>query len=372
MKNVFYFTNIFPHYRKTIWSLLLNENNYNFEIFYSNKPTWGIKSTNLEELNFEMSKIHILKNYFLFGRIIWQSTVLKTLFSKNYEIVFFTGEMSIISTWIGALVCRMFKKKVVFWGHGIYGNEGRIKKFFRILFLKLPHTNLVYENRAKQLLIKEGIRSNKIKVIYNSLDYDLQLKLFQNLESKPQSEGNHFNNKLPIVIFVGRLSKTKKINLLIESIAMVNSKSPKVNMLIVGDGPEKSRLELIAKNDLSDNNYKFLGAIYDETELSKLFYYSKVCISPGNIGLTGIHSLSYGTPVGSHNNFFNQMPEVEVIDDKKNGFLFEEDNIIELSKKITSWINKNNNKNEIRNIIDLKYNPHFQKSIFDSLIIDND
>jgi len=143
-------------------------------------------------------------------------------------------------------------------------------------------------------------------------------------------------------------------------------------MLIVGDGPEKSRLELIAKNDLSDNNFKFLGAIYDEIELSKLFYYSKVCISPGNIGLTGIHSLSYGTPVGSHNNFFNQMPEVEVIDDKKNGFLFEEDNIIELSKKITSWINKNNNKNEIRNIIDLKYNPHFQKSIFDSLIIDND
>ena len=45
------------------------------------------------------------------------------------------------------------------------------------------------------------------------MDYDLQLKLFKNLESKPQSEGNYFNNKLPIVIFVGRLSKTKKINL---------------------------------------------------------------------------------------------------------------------------------------------------------------
>tara|TARA_Y100000741_G_C18257179_1_gene559404 strand:- start:1695 stop:2798 length:1104 start_codon:yes stop_codon:yes gene_type:complete len=367
LKKAIYFTNIFPHYRKLIWSLLLNEKKYSFEIFYSKKTTWGIES-----LNIENTKAHILKNYFIFNRIFWQTKVLRTLIFKKYDIVFFIGEMSILSTWVGAIICRVFRKKVIFWGHGLYGNENRIKKFFRILFLKLAHINLVYEKRAKKLLIEEGLKKNKIKVVYNSLDYDLQLRLFQNLEQKPKSKINYFNNNLPVVVFVGRLSKIKQIEILIKATEITNSKHPRINLLIVGDGPEKSKLEVLAKNRLINHNYKFLGAIYDENQLSKIFYHSKICISPGNIGLTGIHSLSYGTPVGSHNNFNYQMPEVEAIEYEVNGFLFKQGDVVDLSNSIINWINKSVKKSEVRKVIDLKYNPYIQKRVFDELIINND
>ena len=60
-------------------------------------------------------------------------------------------------------------------------------------------------------------------------------------------------------------------------------------------------------------------------------------MSIGNIGLTAIHSLSFGTPVASHDNFENQMPEVEAIIDGENGFLFEENNSNDLIDKIEQW-----------------------------------
>ena len=372
MKKVFFFTNIFPHYRKIIWSLLLNEKRYSFEIFYSSKRTWGIQSYNPKEYNFPDLKLHNLKNYFLFDKLFWQTKVLKVLFFKKYEIVIFTGEMSVLSTWIGAVMCRIFKKKVIFWGHGIYGNEGVIKRFFRVLFLKLADINLVYENRAKKLLINQGFKKDNIKVVYNSLDYDFQLELFKNLESETQTRINYFKNTLPVVIFVGRLSRVKQINTLIRSVALINSKSPKVNLLIVGNGPEKQKLESLARKEIIFENYRFLDAIYDEIILSKLFYKASICVSPGNIGLTGIHSLSYGTPIGSHNNYINQMPEVDAIIDGENGFLFKEGDEKDLSNKIIYWLNKSFNRSDIRKIIDQKYNPYFQKTVFDKLIISDD
>ena len=35
--------------------------------------------------------------------------------------------------------------------------------------------------------------------------------------------------------------------------------------------------------------------------ISKYLYYADICVSPGNVGLTAIHSLTYGTPVNSQN-----------------------------------------------------------------------
>ncbi len=369
MIKINYFTNIFPHYRRPIWELLVNENKYNFNIFYSDKQLNGIKSISNKSL--ELKNSYLIKNYFLFGRLIWQSGVLGKIIKSNFEIVIFLGEMNILSTWIGAIISKLLNKKVFFWGHGLYGNENIIKKYIRIKFLKLADTNILYENRSMNLMLNSGFKKNQMKVIFNSLDYDLQLKLFNELESNFQNIESPFQNNLKTVIFVGQLTKKKKIKLLIESLNIINLKKPKLNLLIIGDGPEKHRLQEHTEKYLSSKNFKFLGPIYEESLLSKYFYTSSLTISPGNIGLTAIHSLSYGTPVVSHNNLDNQMPEVESIIEGENGFLFNEDDKDDLVYKILNWISKKEpNKRDVRKIIDEKYNQYFQKKIMDELILD--
>ena len=134
MKKVLYFNNIYPLYRKPIWELLLNEDRYNFNIYYSKQDLNGIKSFNPLPEYKNIKKISHLKNYFFGGTLIWQSKVVKDLIFENFQVAIFMGDMTVISTWIGSLICKLRKKKVFFWGHGLYGNESSLKKFFRVLF----------------------------------------------------------------------------------------------------------------------------------------------------------------------------------------------------------------------------------------------
>ena len=111
---------------------------------------------------------------------------------------------------------------------------------------------------------------------------------------------------------------------------------------------------------------QFYGKSYNTEEIGQLIYNSDLCVSPGNIGLTAIHCLSYGTPVASHSNYKNQMPEVEAIIDGENGFLFEENDHVDLANKINLWFSKKHklDKDEIRKIVVEKYNPDNQLAIF--------
>ena len=237
------------------------------------------------------------------------------------------------------------------------------------MFLRLADINILYENRSKKLLIESGFDKKTLEVIYNSLDYDNQLKLFKKLDKKKNSN-QLFKKKMPIIVFIGRLTKNKKIDILIKSIGIINKNIPKVNLLVIGDGPQKKNLELLSIKTLKKSNYLFYGELYNEKKIAELLYKSSICISPGNIGLAAIHSLTYGTPVASHKNLNFQMPEVESIIEGENGFLFKEDDINDLSNKIIFWIkNKKTNKKSIRKIIDDKYNPYFQKKILDKLIL---
>ena len=60
------------------------------------------------------------------------------------------------------------------------------------------------------------------------------------------------------------------------------------------------------------------------------------------------------------------MPEVEAIIDGENGFLFQENDIIDMANKIVLWFSNNPkvNKEIVRKIITEKYNPDNQLSIF--------
>ena len=357
MKKVFYLTNIFPLYRESIWELLRDEKSYDFHFFFSNRDLSGIKSISSSHHN----KYHEIKNHFFLGRLIWQSKFLKELINNKPDILILLGEMNVISNWVLSIFGRLFRIKVYYWGHGIYGNESFIKRLLRLLFLKLAYGHILYGEWAKIKLIHNGFDKEKLYVVYNSLNYDSQKKHFEKLLMKK------IEIKVFKLIFIGRLTKTKKIDLLIKALGKISNKI-KYELNIVGDGSEKSYL-INLKNELGLSNINFLGSIYDEQILSELIFNSNVCVSPGNIGLTAMHSLSYGTPVITHNDFKNQMPEAEAITENINGLFFRKDNIDDLAEKILKSSEIKFDKHIVRSVIDEKYNPNFQKQIFDNLIL---
>ena len=255
----------------------------------------------------------------------------------------------------------------------MYGNESPLKNKLRVLFYKAANEILLYERRAKDLLIKEGLKEENLKVIFNSLDYDVHKELRTSEDLRTSNKPTFFiNNDLPYLIFVGRLTKVKKNDLLIKSVQQINKEAQKVNLLIVGDGVEKENLETLTKElDLEDQVHLY-GACYKEELLAQFIYHATLCVSPGNVGLTAMHSLSFGTPVCTHQNYLNQMPEVEVIEEGFNGCFFDENNIEDLTKVIDNWLGNSVSREQIRKqcyqVIDTYYNPYYQYKIIKSLL----
>ena len=363
MKSIYVFSNIYPKYRKGIWDRLLEVEDHKISFFFSNRTIDNIAAVSIEK-EYSVNNQKAFKkidNIFLYKWLIWQKGVLSRTFD-SVSVVIFLGEMTVISTWIASFILRLRGIKVLFWGHGIYGEESKIKLLLRKIFLKLANHNLVYGERAKKLMIDYGFKHNKVSVVYNSINYDQQLDLFQKLEN--EKKYSIFKNNYPVLLFIGRLTKQKKVSQLIEAVKLLNEKL-NFNLLIIGEGKEKLKLEELAQDLIIENRCIFYGKSYNEDELSRLIYNSDLTVSPGNVGLTAIHSLSYGTPVCSHSNLSNQMPEVESIIEGKNGFLFEENNVLNMVEKIEKWFssNQNINKIDIRKIIHEKYNPENQMKI---------
>ena len=185
------YTNIFPHYRKSLWDSLISINDFDIIFYFSNKSRQGIETVNVfnEYKSNSLKHFSKIRNIYIGKHIIWQVGVLKSLFNKNLKSAIFLAEMTIISTWIATIILKLRGIKVIYWGHGLYGSEKRLKKFFRLLFLSLADHNLVYEKNSEKNLLNNGFDKVKTSVVYNSINFYKQRDLFNKLiDNKTQKD----------------------------------------------------------------------------------------------------------------------------------------------------------------------------------------
>jgi glycosyltransferase involved in cell wall biosynthesis len=372
------FTNIAPLYVEPLWKLFLNSNDIIFTFISSENGYKGINVIDPTIFLKDQSNINrwrFVKNIYFGRSLIYQKGVLKEVIKNEFDIYIFYGEMYTITTWIASIICHLKKKKVFFWGHGYYGNEKHLKKYIRTIFYKLADYHFIYGNRSRQLLITEGFNSDKIFTVYNSLNYYEHSKIYKNrnLNELKKIKEQLFPNRsqFPVLLFIGRLTKVKKINLLIDSIEILKKNGKEFNCILIGDGDEKEALINLVNTKLLQDSIYFYGPCYDDAISGKLVMLADCCVSPGNIGLTAIHSLALGTPVITHGNLFNQMPEVEAVFDGKTGYYFEEDNIDSLVIKIDLFSNtdkKNLMEQECLSVIKAHFTPENQFNIITSAL----
>jgi glycosyltransferase involved in cell wall biosynthesis len=95
----------------------------------------------------------------------------------------------------------------------------------------------------------------------------------------------------PVVLFVGRLQPRKRVDLLLRACAR---QSRDVQMLVVGDGPDRVRLESLAEVILPRT--RFVGERFG-LDLGICFAVADLFVMPGTGGLALQEALTYGKPV---------------------------------------------------------------------------
>lgn len=360
--------NLAPHYRTPIYTLMDRELSCDF--YFGDKVDSEMKIMDVQQLT--GYKKTVQNKRMLFNLFWWQKGVVYLAFKKQYKHYILTGDSGILSSWLILLLCRILRKKSYIWMHGLQSEPSWKGKVLTYPFYWMADKFLLYGEHAKQVMMELGFSENKMDCIYNSLDYDHQISIREKLQ-KTNIYSNFFSNDLPTVIYIGRIQKVKKIELLFEAIKLLEERNVYCNIMLIGENTDDVDIQKIHTKNILQSKFWLYGPCYDENKIAEFLYNADVCVSPGNIGLTALHSLGYGTPAITHNNFSHQAPEFEVIQAGKTGDFFIENNIKDLGVRIEKWLSVDTAKREkVRKncytVIDEKYNPHYQINLLKKLL----
>ncbi|MBR2424542.1 MAG: glycosyltransferase family 4 protein [Tidjanibacter sp.] len=360
--------NYAPHYRESIYQKIDEQIPTHF--YFGNRLLNNEQIKKLDysrlagfqrELNVTCLKI---------GRARFENTRgwLQLALNPKYKQYLITPNQFAINQWFFLLLCFVLRKDVYVWTHGLNTKKMSRKALWLYkVYDRFVHGSFLYGNHARTIMSQLGFNPKKLYVIYNSLNYESSLKLRNMTFDNPYT--SHFINNYPVLLFIGRLTAVKKLYMISQAVSILKEKDVNLNVVFIGDGPEFVNIQ----NSVGDKErFWFTGAMYNENEIARYLYYADICISPGNVGLTSIHALSYGLPVITNDNFETQMPEYEAIEQGRTGDFFKENDVEDLAEKIKAWLNNNPDRNIVRNkcyeVIDSKYNPNYQVSLIKTIL----
>lgn len=137
----------------------------------------------------------------------------------------------------------------------------------------------------------QSISKEIVKIIPNGIDLSSYAKTAK-------------QNTKPNILYIGRLEKRKGVKYLLQAFNILRQTSPQVELNIVGDGPDRQKLQQLVKQ-LGLRNVHFLGYV-DEEEKLRLLKSAMVFCSPAifgeSFGIVLLEALAVGVPIVAGNN----------------------------------------------------------------------
>jgi glycosyltransferase involved in cell wall biosynthesis len=174
------------------------------------------------------------------------------------------------------------------WGeywHEYLGKKGIVGEYIELAAARLTESNIAVSERTQRDLERLGVKA--VQVVPNGIDWQ---RIEQIRPSEKQSD----------IICAGRLVKHKNVDLLIQALGMVLSEVPDVRALIVGDGPEISRLKALVREKGLEKNVEFCGFLESYDDVLALMKSSRVFASPSTregFGMAALEANACGLPV---------------------------------------------------------------------------
>lgn len=224
--------------------------------------------------------------------------------------------------WFYSALSRLFNPKpyLLFEEHGRFYPEIKNKKkilFNKLLINKLTHKVVAVSNDIKNRLIEyEGVSEKKIQVIYNGIK--IENIDTDNLKKECRKKLNLDEDDF-VVGSVGRLDPIKNFPMLIKGIKIAKNQIPNLKCVIIGDGPEFSKLNKIIEDKQLEDIILLTGYKKDASRLVAAFDVFVLTSFSEGISMAILEAMSLSVPciatkVGGN---------VELIENNLSGWLVE-------------------------------------------------
>lgn len=240
-------------------------------------------------------------------------------FSQKTEILYC---LSLTEKLILTLPAWLLGYKVFWIEHVVAGRWLRLNPFRPLYILNSYFAKIITVSEAvKNQLIKLGARKKNIKIIYNGIDIEeseRQADIFQNLAQPSKISYKPFT-----VGTICRLHKEKGVEYLLKAIKIALEFIPSLQLIVIGDGPEKKNLIWLAKKLEISGRVKFVGFQEDTIKWINSFeIFILPSIKKEAFGMVLLEAMARAKPVVATR--VEGIPEV--VFDQKTGVLVEPQN----------------------------------------------
>lgn len=136
-------------------------------------------------------------------------------------------------------------------------------------------------------LVGRGVDASRVTVVHNGIDLE---------RFRPASPGERFGE--PTLVFVGRLNRYKRLDLVIRAVRALADRGLGVRLLVAGAGAQRESLERLAERLGVAGRVDFLGFVTEEkkVEILRKSWIHVLTSAKEGWGITNIEAAACGTP----------------------------------------------------------------------------
>lgn len=215
-------------------------------------------------------------------------------------------------------------------------NRSALKEKIKSWIVNRADAFFCFGKSSASYLLSLGVKESQIAVRHAAvIDEDIIRNKYTEAKSRISSDFS-WERKF---IYVGRLAEEKNLEMLIEAYKSVSKKAPGApwDLLFVGDGPMRQRLELLSGSYLSNNRIKFAGG-FPWYEVPSWLSNSDVLVLPSKSepwGLVVNEAMVCGMPVIVSEKCGCAE---DLVVNQKNGFTFDPESQLALEAALLSFI----------------------------------
>jgi len=222
------------------------------------------------------------------------SSKLLSSFKGDFDVVD-AQQFPYLPCFSAKLFCTLKRTPLVITWHEVWGDYwdeylgwmGIFGERVERLTVRIPDRIIPVSDRVRRDPLSMGVKSERMVVVPNGVD----------LEKIDSVEAGELAYD---VVYAGRLSEHKRVDLLIEAVSLAREEIPDIRCSIIGDGPEMENLRKLAKELKSEENVDFLGFLETDEDLIAGMKSSRIFVLPSmreGFGISALEANACGLPV---------------------------------------------------------------------------
>jgi glycosyltransferase involved in cell wall biosynthesis len=288
-----------PHYRIPFYNALERSrpSTWNFEVVFDPQefvtPRIFSERIERESLNFPLLETNTYIFNFDGKRIFYQPFWSN---AANYDLLILEDAVNNL-TYPLCQLHQLHKTKVAFWGHG---RDRKVSKLttlkqlseaFKLWRCKRADGFFAYTQGVKDYLVAKGVTADKISVVNNTIDIVEQRKASEKYRHQRQIwRKEHGVDDKHVMLFIGRLSKNKRIDFLFEACKLLEQRTPNTHLILVGSG-------VLPEDVVKPQRITTFDSITDTELLAPIYAGADLFVCPGAVGLAPLQAFCHNLPI---------------------------------------------------------------------------